>query len=95
MSTPQEIELFEKLTQHFSAVASDVKLLTMAFDNHCREDKEWKDEDRVWKTSANPVLQMGRDFRTFGNVSKGIMYIIITIGAFVGVLYATINWLRR
>lgn len=84
----------EKLTQNLSGMMSEIKSLRMIVDKHIQTANTHYELDAEWKTAANPVLQMGRDFRSFGKISKGILYIVITIGGAIGVLYAGIRYLK-
>jgi len=81
-------EQYENLTQHISAVGSDVVDLKIAFKKHFEEDKEWKED-------AVPVLKMGKDLQGFGSIAKTIAYIVLTIAALIGSMYAGLSWIKK
>jgi hypothetical protein len=81
-------EQYEVLTQHISAVGSDIKDLKGTLANHFKDDADWK-------KTAEPVLQMGRNVQGFSEVIKWIVYFILSMGGIVGVIYAGIEWLKK
>lgn len=79
---------YEKLTQHLSAVGSDIRALKFALDEHIKNET-------IWRETAEPVLLMGRNMQGFGRIAKVIAYTLVTGATIIGSIYVGIQWLRK
>lgn len=81
-------DFYEKMTQHISAVGSEISLLRRDFNTHYQEDK-------IWKDSAETVIQLGKNIQGFGLVTKWIVGGLLAIASIIGALYTGVEWIRK
>ena len=87
MRTDEQMDFYERITQHLSAVGSDVKGLRAVVEEHIRRDEEWKH-------NAMPAIEAWSNLKGFGKVGAILAGGIITAATVIGVFYGLITWIR-
>lgn len=64
-------------------VNGGVREMHRKLDDHVKEDKGWKKKDAEWKEEAKPVLDMGRNVRAFGKVTKAVLLFMALVGGLI------------
>lgn len=85
----QDKYIGEAIEKH---VNGKIRKLTEEFQNHREEDILWKKEDRQWKETAFPIIEMGKNMQGFGKVTLYLVGFAASIG---GLFLMLENYLKK
>lgn len=72
--TPEELEHVLNIVRSTikDTVNGKIDRIDLKLENYIKSDNEWK-------TKADPILEMGRDLRSFGKIVAVILGIVATV----------------
>lgn len=92
----ETIKRFEKIDTTMNDFSSKLDFIMEEIRDHKEADKVWREEDRLWKKSAVPVIEMGRNLQGFGKV---VLYVVVFVSAVGGAIFTVIElgkkWLTK
>lgn len=94
------VEVVKKQVDESVAIAvpkhvnGHIKDLTQKVDGYIKEDIQWKQEDKKWKDSAQPSVNLGTKVINFTDVLKWILVTGASIAGFI-LAIKTINGLFK